>query len=78
MSSENDVQPFKVEEDFIDNECLDSELSGSCLYTNENGKGCNDDCNSKKCFVCEITMDETSGNLIVSGLTTTTNNLLIM
>ena len=53
LSSENDVPPFKVEENFID-ECLNTELSGSCLYTNENGKFCNDDCNSRKCFVCEI------------------------
>ena len=54
FSSKNDVQPFRINDSFIDENCLNSSLLGSCLYTNENGKFCNDDCNSKKCFVCEI------------------------
>ena len=54
FSSKNDIPPFKVEDNFVDNECLNNELLGSCLYTNENGKGCNDVCDAKRCFVCEI------------------------
>ena len=71
FSSKNDVQPFRVE-DNVDNECLNNELLGSCLYTNENGKGCNDNCDTKRCFVCEINA-ETSIQATTSATTEETS-----
>ena len=51
----NDVQPFRVEHRFIDDKCFTSTNLGRCLTANHNGKGfCNDDCATRKCFVCEL------------------------
>ena len=72
FSSKNDVQPFRVEDNFVDNECFNNEILGSCLYTNENGKGCNDDCDTKRCFVCEINA-ETSIQATTSATTEETS-----
>ena len=72
FSSKNDIQPFRVEDDLIDNECLNNELLGSCLYTNENGKGCNDDCDTKRCFVCEINAANSITDAATSTITAAT------